>query len=56
MRIAAALLTLAPLPALAADAAIRPGFALSDLALAGFAAVGLWLARRAMRARFRKRD
>ena len=34
----------------------RTGPALSDIALFVFAAIGVWLARRALRARFRDRD
>ena len=32
----------------------RHGFELSDVALFGFAVIGVWLARRALRARFRR--
>ena len=50
----APLLLLTPLPALAAHtgvAAERTGFAPSDVALFLVAAAGLWIARRALRAR-----
>lgn len=50
------LLLLMPLPALAAHtgvAAERTGFAPSDVALFLVAAAGLWIARRALRARRR---
>lgn len=58
MRRVLALILLLPLPALAAHTGRTdpPGFELSDLALAACAAFGLWFVRRAMRARFRKRD
>ena len=35
---------------------VNDGFELSDVALAVFAAAGVWFARRSMRARFRRKD
>ena len=57
MRFALALLLATP--ALAAHTGvpkIRTGPELSDIALFVMAALGVWLVRRAMRARFAKRD